>query len=850
MKKSLILLAAAALFALAGCDIVSPDTVDLKGRTDTLEGTTIPSIKDQITSINNTIDILKQFNDAIDQRVEALEADNTSNKQDIETLKQTAKDLQDKIDDLEDYVTDLYTGVQTWAEATFATLEKGNALEARLAALEALDLGGAYKADLEKLISDAQESVKTWVNEQLLSYTKTADLNQKIADAKQAIEDADDALKGDIEGEITTVSDAITAAKTEFDATVKTAIEDACKAGGVINKAIADQVSAAQTALQTSIDDLSAKVKALETKIAALETSFAAVLTRIQSIAVVPEYSDGSVDFSGDIRFEILPVSAAKALLDLPGVKDSLSFNSLQITDVKMDDAGEFVVVSVTLPEGVTATSDRLKIEAYTGSETYVCKTSDYFTRYQPVTTGTTDGHDWVQLWKDGPKFATTDLGSTKITVVGDTYQWTESGSATDAAATNWTRNWKVPTEDEMNELYLAASSTGSSKVSCEYTNSPGVYGFLFKGKTSGYTDISLFIPSQGGGAAEHWSGTADGSKGRALCVGYVDSDWASGWSSRVTDTELSVRPVINENPAPVTVTSITLDKTTADIVVGYTETLRVSSVEPADAADKSVTWSSSNTAVATVDANGVVTGVADGTATITATANDGSDVTATCTVGVFTLGPTTGTAKAKLNGTDEVDVTWVQLWVNGPKWATINVGATNTDYSLASALETANAGGHYCWGGTTDKSNADYYSGSDYDSDGNLKKENDTASKIWGSNWKMPTKADLDKLIYYENGTGVRSDAPTVWTWCDGITTQYVSGCKLEGYKVSGKGAFADNSIFIPMAGFNDFQNADFQSFYWSSTPYYFLAYSPGSSILKAGKANGCFSVRAVLSE
>ena len=222
-----------------------------------------------------------------------------------------------------------------------------------------------------------------------------------------------------------------------------------------------------------------------------------------------------------------------------------------------------------------------------------------------------------------------------------------------------------------------------------------------------------------------------------------------------------------------------------------------MTSVEPADAADQTVTWSSSNTAVATVDENGVVTGVADGTATITATANDGSGVAADCTVNVFTLGPTTGTAKAKLDGS-EVDVTWVQLWLNGPKWATINVGATNMDYSSATAVETANTGGYYCWGGTTDKCNTDYYSGSDYDSDGNLKKENDTASKIWGANWKMPTKADLDKLIYYENGTGVRSDAPTVWTWCDGITTQYVSGCKLEGYKVSGKGAFADNSIFI----------------------------------------------------
>ena len=48
-------------------------------------------------------------------------------------------------------------------------------------------------------------------------------------------------------------------------------------------------------------------------------------------------------------------------------------------------------------------------------------------------------------------------------------------------------------------------------------------------------------------------------------------------------------------------------------------------SVTPADASDQRVTWKSSNASVATVDANGLVTGIKKGTATITATAMDGS---------------------------------------------------------------------------------------------------------------------------------------------------------------------------------------------------------------------------------
>ena len=89
------------------------------------------------------------------------------------------------------------------------------------------------------------------------------------------------------------------------------------------------------------------------------------------------------------------------------------------------------------------------------------------------------------------------------------------------------------------------------------------------------------------------------------------------------------------EGSAATLVTAITLNKTATTIPAGQTETLSVSSVTPDDATDQTVTWSSDNEAVATVDADGKVTAVALGTANITATANDGSGVTATCAVTV-----------------------------------------------------------------------------------------------------------------------------------------------------------------------------------------------------------------------
>ena len=78
-------------------------------------------------------------------------------------------------------------------------------------------------------------------------------------------------------------------------------------------------------------------------------------------------------------------------------------------------------------------------------------------------------------------------------------------------------------------------------------------------------------------------------------------------------------------------VTGVVLDKTSLSLTVGGTATL-TATLTPADATDQAVTWSSSNTRVATVS-GGTVTAVAEGSATITATAASGAK--ATCAISV-----------------------------------------------------------------------------------------------------------------------------------------------------------------------------------------------------------------------
>ena len=694
MKKIFTILAAAAALVLAGCDVVSTDYYDIKGRLETLEGTRIPAISEQISSINATLTALGEFKTSVDKRVEDLEADNAANKDDIAALKQASEDLQDEIDALKIYVDGLKSATETWANATFATIQYADGLASRLTDLEGLNLE-QFKTDIAAQLETIKTSVQSWVNGELQAYAKTADIEQSIVDAKKAATDADDDLKEDLEKDIDKVSEDLATAKAGFDEQIKTAIDEACAADGTITSDIAAKVTAAQKELQDSIDALETRVKAIEDKIAEAAKTLDEILTRIQSIAVV---ADGSVEVPGDVTFEILPVSAAKALVALEGVKDSLKFQAVKvatkggesnfydfaINSVKMDEAGKYVVVSAAVPSDASWKSDfkactlnlqaRLLVEAYSGSGNYVCKASEYFpVNYAaPVITGTAkaklDGTNevdvtWVQLWADGPKWATINVGVTDVSATGEDlyggfYTWGGStaqvagsftddyntGSAvlsgTDDTATKlWGSNWRMPTKAELNQLRNYADD-GSAALGTALTEwSTFSTGYTITGKGD-YKNNSIFLPAAGsfryfdkkvndaGSYGNYWSSSGSGSAWSLYFTSvsqYVDhNNRKFGYS---------VRAVLRENVIPVT--ALTLSKTEASIDAGNTETLSVSSVTPSDATDQTVTWSSDNTAVATVDENGVVTGVSAGTATITATAHDGSGVNASCTVTV-----------------------------------------------------------------------------------------------------------------------------------------------------------------------------------------------------------------------
>jgi len=134
----------------------------------------------------------------------------------------------------------------------------------------------------------------------------------------------------------------------------------------------------------------------------------------------------------------------------------------------------------------------------------------------------------------------------------------------------------------------------------------------------------------------------------------------------------------VTVNAATVSVTGVSLDKNELTLTVGDTEKL-TATVEPPNASNKNVSWSSSDEAVATVSADGTVTAVGAGTATITVTTEDGNK-TATCKVTVIVPVERVSLNKSELTlvvGQTEQLIATIEPW-----------NATNKNVSWSSSNE------------------------------------------------------------------------------------------------------------------------------------------------------------------
>lgn len=101
-----------------------------------------------------------------------------------------------------------------------------------------------------------------------------------------------------------------------------------------------------------------------------------------------------------------------------------------------------------------------------------------------------------------------------------------------------------------------------------------------------------------------------------------------------LTEAEKAYRTLTIKEPEPVKVSKLKLNKTESTLLVKQTAQL-TATVEPENADNKKVTWTSSKPSVATVSSSGKVTAKKAGTTVISALAADGSGVKAVCTITV-----------------------------------------------------------------------------------------------------------------------------------------------------------------------------------------------------------------------
>ena len=155
----------------------------------------------------------------------------------------------------------------------------------------------------------------------------------------------------------------------------------------------------------------------------------------------------------------------------------------------------------------------------------------------------------------------------------------------------------------------------------------------------------------------------------------------------------------VNAPAAPIPVTAIALNKSTATIAIGDSETLTVI-YTPADAnTGKAVTWTSSNTSIATVDNSGKVTGIAAGSATITATSTTDASITASCAVAVQAVavtGVSINPTSANLQIGGSTDLTYTILPANATdksvSWTSSNPSVVNVNNGHVTAIAAGTA--------------------------------------------------------------------------------------------------------------------------------------------------------------
>ena len=420
--------------------------------------------------------------------------------------------------------------------------------------------------------------------------------------------------------------------------------------------------------------------------------------------------------------------------------------------------------------------------------------------------------YEYVDLGlPSGLKWATHNIGATSPEEYGNYYAWGEvytketysgansltynqgmldiSGTEYDAATFNWSGNWRMPTNNEMQELI--------DNCIWKWTTQNGVNGYKV---TSKINDNYIFMPAAGTRSYEslinknnngyYWSSVPNSNNGSASCLnfryGRYSMDWDYSYNYRYYGS--SIRPVMDVAESPTI--SLSLENYTDKTAIVKTYVLSNREItergfyygtnpEPSEADNKVVMKN-----VKGYENNALMNLTPNTTYYVKAYATNSVGISYSEVVSFTTL-------------ENPIEYEYVDLGLpSGLKWATHNIGATSPE----------EYGNYYAWGEvytkeTYSQENSETYGKSMDNISGT---EYDAATFNWGGDWRMQTYNEMQELI--DN---------CIWEW----TTQ--NG--VNGYKVTSK--VNENSIFLPAAGYRVGESldnaADYAGYYWGSTLY-----------------------------
>ena len=414
MKKtlSMITLAVLTVGLLASCAKINERLDDLEKKVGGLENEEIATIESQVSSIESSISDLKSIRDK------------------VQAMSDPATGLGKRIKELEAFASDVKKNyaTQDWAKTTLVTMDEYE---------KTCDTVAKIAAKVEGFDSDIKacaDSLKGWVNEKFGGYYDIATIDAKLAELQEQV-DGVDSLSAELAKTREEIDTAKVAIRAEYRAAITSAIETS---EGKLTQALRDSIDSVNATIST----LTGRVETLETKVEALTGKVDSLENVIQTVTIVPAFSDGSVEVKDDTLFidcVITPAEVVKALdtADFTILLNKVLTKAIVLDTVPTDSIKVFTKDTlngtVSIKAHIKETLDGLGNNSLTVAVNVKKAKSDYTTEFVPVYAAPS-GPEYVVMKMGSDqskslKWATMNLGATTVagsgeTCFGDYYAW------------------------------------------------------------------------------------------------------------------------------------------------------------------------------------------------------------------------------------------------------------------------------------------------------------------------------------------------------------------------------------------------------------------------------------------